>query len=151
MSVGSMSAYLEALTKERPEEFPGVNPDERENAAKYLTALTALYQACVPLYREAAQACLLKDIAEIHKSIRNSCSETKDELIDEINALLIEKLRYLNGHGPEHLQAVDAKAFELVQAVNLEISPYEVFFCAAALTIHDAGLIFGRDGHEHSI
>ena len=149
----TITAYLEELVGARPNEFPGVDSDERKNAKRCATAIAVLRQKCEPLYAEAAQACLRKDIAEIQSKINNSMLAKVQETKVLLNQLLLDKLRYLNGHGPQHLQAVDAKAYELLDTTGLAlcVKPYEVFFLAAALIIHDAGLIFGRDGHESNI
>ena len=147
MNITCVTNHLRALAKQQPEEFPGTDSDERKNAERYVRNMGNLHHACVPLYQEAAQASLKEDIRKIEEKIRTADAIQRNEVLQ----LLDEKVRYLNGHGPDHLQRVDAKAYELIQAIGVDLSPYEVFFLAAGLTIHDAGLIFGRDNHESSI
>ena len=58
-------------------------------------------------------------------------------------------------HGPKHFDAVIRYAGKLLGVPldssdrnSLCISPYEVFILLVSILLHDAGNIFGRDGHE---
>lgn len=148
---------LTEKARKDPHEFPGRGSDE-DNAKKYVDALALLSRICKPHYETAAQASLMSDIHNLFDQIeayvktpQPSKEVTAPEVLQKLRDGLFAKLRYLNGHGPEHVRVVDKRSFTLVSECAIGLSPYETFFLCASLTIHDAGLIFGRDGHELSI
>ena len=57
----------------------------------------------------------------------------------------------LTDHGPQHIEAVIARASDLTRAENCKLSNYEVFLLLAAIHLHDVGNIHGRDRHQYTV
>lgn len=149
--INTITALLLDLADKCPDKFPGADTDPSKNARVYVEGLALLRRTCEPLYESAAQASLMKDVGELITKISNSDFKDIESVKKQLQADLYKKLRFLNGHGVKHLHVVDVRARQIVDSCRIQLTPYEVFFLAASLTIHDAGLIFGRDSHEKSI
>ena len=64
---------------------------------------------------------------------------------------LLNSGEYLNGHGPEHVTAVIARASEMLGELDSKLHAYEVYLLLVAIHFHDVANILGRTGHEQNI
>lgn len=84
---------------------------------------------------------------DLHKLI------TKQAIYEEFRAGKdLNKIIYLNDHGPDHIKTVIERASNLVNnGTQLELNPREVYFLLNAIQVHDIGNFYGRYGHESKI
>ncbi|MBX3114460.1 MAG: hypothetical protein KF836_07835 [Fimbriimonadaceae bacterium] len=149
-SESTTTGLFEKAVSDRPDGFPGNSHPKSTDAQHYHTYLQTLKNTCIPLYKEVAQASLAKDIEDLIAEIAN-LSNSKSLNMDLLTKTLFEKIRYLNSHGPEHVQLVDKRACELLIEMKIVLEAYELYFLVAAIWVHDVGMIYGRDGHEKSL
>ena len=63
----------------------------------------------------------------------------------------MEKIKWLNDHGPRHIASVIKRAGQLLN-VSEEFFTYREIFCLlSAIQLHDLGNFYGRIGHEQKI
>lgn len=60
----------------------------------------------------------------------------------------LDKIVYLNNHGPGHIEKVIKKASNMLNSAECTMSPYEGYILLAAIQFHDVGNIYGRQEHE---
>ncbi len=58
---------------------------------------------------------------------------------------------FLNEHGAPHIAAVINRASQLATTPSCILTAYEVYLLLAAIQLHDAGNILGREGHESRV
>lgn len=64
---------------------------------------------------------------------------------------LLQSGGYLTDHGTGHINTVIRRAGRLLDASVKEFSAYEIYLLLASIYLHDAGNIYGREGHEQRV
>lgn len=120
-----------------------INGEEIEYSGLY----QGLKKYLLPLHAEVTSGAILEDIDKQIKEIEASAlSDNNKE-----NYFKLSKVRWLNDHGPNHIQTVIKRASQLLANGKILLTPREVYFLLSAIQLHDVGNIFGRIGHERRI
>jgi hypothetical protein len=76
---------------------------------------------------------------------------TKAAILQEVKTVSdVNKMTWLNDHGPKHIQTVIQRASEMLMS-NCNLNVREVFLLLNAIQVHDIGNFYGRIGHEKRI
>jgi len=76
---------------------------------------------------------------------------TKAAILQEVKTVSdVNKMTWLNDHGPKHIQTVIQRASEMLTS-NCNLNVREVFLLLNAIQVHDIGNFYGRIGHEKRI
>ncbi|MDQ0592186.1 hypothetical protein QFZ37_000555 [Chryseobacterium ginsenosidimutans] len=76
---------------------------------------------------------------------------TKAAILEEVkNVSDVNKMTWLNDHGPKHIQTVIQRASEMLTS-KCDLNVREVFLLLNAIQVHDIGNFYGRAGHEKNI
>ena len=97
----------------------------------YPSAIVQIQNKVTPMYESIDKAVLMQEILE-----------------DKVRRPFFS---YLTNHGRAHIEKVEMRAQEILRACRIHITPYELYYLLASIWLHDAGMIYGRDGHEKSI
>ena len=111
--------------------------DDRPYAGKYSTLKHELKSK----HHETTKAAILKDIEEKIKKARKN-GETFFDL---------EKIMWLNDHGPDHIQTVIDRASDLLENEDIRLNAREVYLLLNSIQLHDIGNFLGRTNHEKVI
>lgn len=122
---------LEELFSNAPgDDFP--NGDKSTYSRRY----ESLANELAGTQREAAVGALVQ---QVKKAIQSGREISHEDLI------------YLNDHGPDHIACVQQRCHDLIMTSKHRITGYECYLLLAAIQLHDAGNIHGRDGHEKQV
>ena len=121
----SLRAQLAQLASSSANKFPEGRGDF------YSAAITNIRDKAIPIYKNIGQSALMKDVLA-DKGRRSYFS-------------------YLTDHGPDHIEKVELRARQILEACRIHLTPYELYYLLAGIWLHDLGMIFGRTDHEHSI
>lgn len=91
---------------------------------------------CIAQYRDKLE--------EIRKN-----GESADELLNVF--LSSDHIIFLNDHGPDHIQKVIERAYDILKNAVQETTEFETFILLCAIQIHDIGNVLGRVGHEKKL
>lgn len=58
---------------------------------------------------------------------------------------------WLTDHGPRHIEKVGNEAAKIVEQMDAELVPYEIFLLLLSIQVHDIANISGRASHENRI
>lgn len=58
---------------------------------------------------------------------------------------------WLTDHGPKHIEKVGTEAAKIIDQMDAELVPYEIFLLLISIQVHDIANISGRAGHENRI
>lgn len=121
----TLTAQLEHQASTTSNRFPDSRGDF------YHSAIVQIRDKVLPIYANIGQAALMREVLG--------------------NANRRSGFSYLTDHGPDHIAKVEQRARQILEACKVRLTPYELYYLLAAIWLHDAGMIFGRDGHEHSV
>ncbi len=78
---------------------------------------------------------------------------TKGAIYQEIKESIdVDKIIWLNDHGPEHIKTVIERASQLLNnGTQCPLAVREVFLLLNAIQVHDVGNFYGRNGHEAKV
>lgn len=75
--------------------------------------------------------------------------ESTEKLFKEF--LSSDHIIFLNDHGPEHIEKVIERAYDILRNSTQGINEFETFILLCAIQIHDIGNVLGRVGHEKKL
>ncbi len=147
-TVKSLQEYLSRGTEN---DFPIANASKRyidryneldKKFATFSVEMGAMKAEAVQWRNELAQK-----IEEINK-ITDS-----DERLEKFREQIDEDtIIFLNKHGADHIRMVQDKALEILKCFTRDVpSFYETFLLLCAISVHDVGNMYGRQGHEKRI
>ncbi len=145
------SSLIEFLKKGKTEDFPAAG--EKKPYAERFKELDRNFSE-YPVEMGAMKS----EIEQWRTGLVNQINEVarvteEEERIKRIDELLNEDtIIFLNKHGPDHIEKVREKAFEILKCFNHSFpSYYEVFLLLCSISVHDVGNLFGRINHEKKI
>lgn len=108
-----------------------------------------------PIQKTVLPGAMADGIRECIDQYKNKLNEIKkssrstEELFIEF--LSSDHIIFLNDHGPEHIQKVIERAYDILRNATQGINEFETFILLCAIQIHDIGNVFGRAGHEKKL
>jgi hypothetical protein len=112
---------------------------------KFFSLYEGLKKFLFPKHEETTKGAIISDIEGQIKKLAEKEKGSKDELFR------LEKVNWLNDHGPRHIDAVIKRAGQMLDNSNEDLTPREVFCLLSAIQLHDLGNFYGRVGHEQKI
>jgi hypothetical protein len=110
---------------------------------KYYSIYEGLKKYLMPKHEETTKGAIIT-------SIENQIEELK-KTGDEARIFKLEKILWLNDHGPRHIDTVIKRASQLLNVSKELLSFREIFCLLSAIQLHDLGNFYGRSGHEQKI
>lgn len=112
---------------------------------KFFSLYDGLKKYLLPKHEETTKGAIISDIEAQIKNLSVKQVGSNDELFR------LEKIKWLNDHGPRHIDTVIKRAGQLLDNSNEDLTPREVFCLLSAIQLHDLGNFYGRAGHELKI
>lgn len=116
-----------------------------EKQIKFFSLYEGLKKFLLPKHEETTKGAILSDI----EKQQGKKSVKKNKKSEEIFRL--EKVMWLNDHGPRHINTVIKRAGQILETSNKDLTPREIFCLLSAIQLHDLGNFYGRTGHEQKI
>lgn len=109
---------------------------------KFFSLYETLKKFLLPKHEETTKGAIIESIDVQIKELKKKGDE---------DLFKLEKIRWLNDHGPRHIDTVIERASQMLNTSNDILSPREVFCLLSAIQLHDIGNFYGRIGHEKKI
>lgn len=113
---------------------------------KFFSIYESLKSFLLPKHDETTKGAILESIESEIERLKTSDIEDGKEKIFQL-----ERTKWLNDHGPEHIATVIKRASQLIEPKISEFLPREIFCLLSAIQLHDIGNFYGRSGHEQNI
>lgn len=110
---------------------------------KYFSLYEGLRKYLLPKHEETTKGAIVE-------SIKTQIEELKEKS-EEKEAFSLEKIIWLNDHGPRHIDTVIKRAGQLLNLSEQILSSREIYCLLSAIQLHDLGNFYGRMGHEQKI
>ena len=113
---------------------------------KYFSLYEGLKNFLMPKHEETTKGAILESIkSQIEKLKASQQDSEKKEIFN------LEKILWLNDHGPRHIDTVIKRASQLLDVPKQLLTYREIFCLLSAIQLHDLGNFYGRFGHEQRI
>lgn len=111
---------------------------------KYFSLYESLKKFLLPKHHETTKGAIIESIERQIENLKNTDA-------DNPKTFELEKVRWLNDHGPRHIDTVIKRAGQLLNVQKEILSTREIYCLLSAIQLHDLGNFYGRAGHEQKI